>query len=221
MSLKFTATADYGLSGQYVARLRGRHSKFTFEREFLGRKSGKRNEFTQVEIDEPGLYEECDVGKRGKSSTYYAMVPGRTEGGFFAQPIPSASAMALAKLLDAGHAWSELARVHETDDAVVLTLTPAAAKRAAAAHTLESAIETCWAALQALPEKEAKKVLSALKLRVSPPKAAIAEPHRIGVIDGEELYTLESAAALDARGISYWTSTEGLHVARGGQRGGQ
>jgi len=42
------------------------------------------------------------------------------------------------------------------------------AEKMQSAQTLDSAIETCWQVLQALPEKDAKKVLSALKLKVSP-----------------------------------------------------
>lgn len=171
--INFSASADYGHTGQYVARIIGRNSKFTFEREFLGRKSGKRNEYTSADVDTPGIYEECAVDrKRGKQSTYYVLLEGRA--GQCAHPIAKDAAMQIAKLLDAGHALGELAQLTEDESGLVLSLTPAAAKRAAAAQTLDTATEACWAVLQALPEKDAKKVLSALRARVSPPAPTAA-----------------------------------------------
>ncbi len=59
--ITLSASADFGKTGQYVARIVGRDSKFTFNREFIGRKFGKRNETSQADVDDPGLYECCDV----------------------------------------------------------------------------------------------------------------------------------------------------------------
>lgn len=43
------------------------------------------------------------------------------------------------------------------------------------AQTIDTATQQCWAILQALPEKDAKKVLASLKVLVSPPKPKAGE----------------------------------------------
>lgn len=72
------ANSDYGQNGQFVARITGRHPKFTFAYDFLGRRAGKRGDVTEATIDDPGLYVERDVSrKRGKDDSFYvvAMLP--------------------------------------------------------------------------------------------------------------------------------------------------
>lgn len=56
--IKLTATAATPQNGgkEYVARIKGRDSKFTFRREFLGIKKGKYRERAEYLTDEPGLY---------------------------------------------------------------------------------------------------------------------------------------------------------------------
>jgi hypothetical protein len=73
--ITLTAQADYGHSGQYIARLTGRDPKFTFQRTFIGHKGSKRNETSTVDVDEPGLYECCDISrKHGKEPRYVLVV---------------------------------------------------------------------------------------------------------------------------------------------------
>lgn len=247
--IKFTASADYGKSGQFVARITGRDSKFTFSREFVGRREGKRGETTVYETDETGIFEECSATKRGKDSEFwFAMMDGERH---IALKVDKADAMKAAKELDNGRAFDSIVRVLPRDveakqlkkqretlvrlagsywspddlDKVIeapaadefpcgLTgsitrrelqdtrraaleqvdarlaeleaagkfphdrwefVSPAEEKKAVAGQTLETAIESCWSILQALPEKEAKKVLAALKLKVSFKVEASAE----------------------------------------------
>jgi hypothetical protein len=73
--ITLTASADYGHTGQYIACLTGRDPQFTFQRTFIGHKGGKRNETSTVDVDEPGLYECCDISrKHGKEPRYILVV---------------------------------------------------------------------------------------------------------------------------------------------------
>lgn len=98
-TVNMTANAAYGMKGHYIARITGRDSKFTFKREFIGRKCGKRNEGCEATIDDPGLYMTCDVDrKRNKDETYYVV---ETDGdGIEDQTCTKEEAMKLAKLMD-------------------------------------------------------------------------------------------------------------------------
>lgn len=124
MTVNFKAESAYGFTGQYVARITGRDPKFTFKREFVGRKCGKRGDVTSYDTDEPGLYEECSVTKRGKDSTYWLMLPdSRRPSGFMTETIDKADAMRIAKAIAEGIALDQLA--HSTGDTIVMGPAPA------------------------------------------------------------------------------------------------
>ena len=262
------ASASYGNGGkQYIARITGRNSKFTFEREFIGRKGGKRNEDCEASVDMPGLYEIRDIDRKGNVDDNYVLLVPRGEK-LEQCSADKADAMKIAKGLDDGRSFesiiewqeavtasplgaarktlaihikqlatlndqlangrlatfgdgrlapilvgenstltpiagpdgraeveairqfrtAEIARLEADvarmeadgeDDIAGLTagwafVTPRKAEQKAIAQTIDSAVAACWQAIQSLPEKEAKKVLAALKLRVSPPKPAPA-----------------------------------------------
>ena len=241
--ITITAKADFGMSGQYVARINGRDSKYTFNREFLGRKSGKRNETTEADTDEEGLYERCDVTKRGKDSSFLIILT--INGDLYAFKSDKEDAMKIAKEMDSGRKLAEIvsgklsdeeAKIlaeklkklrgvipfspneYDLDRLIPADLLPVEvsnpdklplrtrdvletlkevekatserlavlasegkyptrsyvivsakeAEKKQSAQTLDSAIESCWQILQMLPEKDAKKVMSALKLKISP-----------------------------------------------------
>lgn len=181
--ITFIAESKYGCTGQYVARITGRDSKFTFNREFTGRKEGKRGETTRAEVDQPGLYEVCDVTKRGKDSSYFVMCDTVIEHGELAgkktqakKPIDKAEAMKLAKAMDEGRRFEDMVVVKNvglgSDGTTRLwdyeILSKTAAAKTQAGVTLQQAQDACWAVLQKLPENEAKKVLAALRKLVSP-----------------------------------------------------
>lgn len=170
--ITLSASARFGYGGkQYIAHITGRSSKFTFDREFIGRKYGKRNEGSEADVDEAGLYETCDIDKRGdKESTYYVILG--EDDNLARYEISKDLAMKIAKRLDGPE---QIADILTVDDEDIILLTPAQAKRRQATATLESAVEARWDMLQCLPEKEAKKVLTALRKRVSPPKPKSTE----------------------------------------------
>lgn len=98
-TITLEASARYGYGGkQYVARITGRHPKFTFEREFIGRKEGKRREYTSVVVDDPGLYEARDIDSKGRATDTYRLA-WEYKDTLYATSISRESAMALAKRL--------------------------------------------------------------------------------------------------------------------------
>jgi hypothetical protein len=164
--------APSGAKKAYVARLRGRVSGAqTFEREFLG--SGT------VLIDEPGLYERQIGCKKGGADQYYHVVVDVDGELRKSTDVGRETAMTIAKRMDGGEAIGEMVRLtgrpSQRDPAVTVydceLLTKSEAAKAVKGATVDTAIEACWQVLSLLPEKEAKKVLAALKVRVSPPKA--------------------------------------------------
>jgi hypothetical protein len=170
---------SYGNTKNYVARLTGRHSSMTFAREFMGK---------EALIDEAGLFEECDIDKRGnKDQTYVLVLPlpepvgGEDLRRFSAD---KEDAMKIARRLDEGETLDQIVVAVPRENReqylaenpgrhgyVYRIQTKGEAKKATAAATITSATQDCWKVLSLLPEREAKKVLAALKARVSPPKA--------------------------------------------------
>lgn len=101
-SITLSASARFGYGGkQFVARITGRHSKFVFEREFLGRKEGKRGESTSATVDEPGLYTERDVDSKGRADDTYRLV-WRDGDTLHVDAVSLEDAMAVARRLDNG-----------------------------------------------------------------------------------------------------------------------
>ena len=173
------ADAKFGYGGkQYICRITGRNSSYTFEREFVGRKEGKRGEDSVFETDEPGLYLCCDIDRKGNKEERFRVV-------LIDAGVPKIvyadkdEAMQIARAFDDGRALTDI--VADVDFSLPMNersftiRTAAQAKRAAAGATVDSVIDHCWQVLQSLPEKEAKKVLSALRLKVSPPAPKLAD----------------------------------------------
>lgn len=99
-TITLSASAKYGFGGkQFVAQIKGRDSKFTFKREFLGHKEGKRGEGTEVIVDEAGLYEERDIDRKGNAVESYYIVF-EENGELKKQKISKEKAMEFAKQLD-------------------------------------------------------------------------------------------------------------------------
>lgn len=117
MVLTLKAEANYGYGGkQYIARILGRDSKFTFRREFVGTKSGKRREYASFDTDEPGLYITCDITRKGdKDETYYALVHYR--GNLRRGELTKEEAMKIARGLDAGSPLDSLLTITEQEGA--------------------------------------------------------------------------------------------------------
>jgi hypothetical protein len=176
---------SYGNNGHYIARVTGRNSKYTFEREFIGRMDGREK---HAYIDEPGLYEICDIDKKGRKDQNYRIIVPDPSGELiclrpYGDNLDGVGAMEIAtevaKRIEAGEQIAgmiQLEKKPDSEDWGYRLLSKAAAKKAHVSATIDSAIEACWEVLQALPEKEAKKALAALKARVSPPKAATVAP---------------------------------------------
>ncbi len=109
------SSSDYGLKGQYIARIKGRDDKVTFNREFIGRKSGKRNQYSTADVDEPGIYECCDVERNtGKKSRFYFI-----SENLIKLTTDKKDAMIVARLMDEGLAFSEIVIATKADPEAV------------------------------------------------------------------------------------------------------
>jgi hypothetical protein len=176
-TVTLSASADYGHTGQYVARLTGRDSKFTFEREFIGTKYGKRNEGTSAEVDDPGVYEMRDVTRKGKIDKYRIVV--ELDGELHKLVSDKEDAMAICKQIDAGRPFADIVRASRNDENAVVyeILTAKQAEQAAAA----SVVDQCVALLAPLDDKAQKAALTALRAKLaSLCKMCRAEPAREG-----------------------------------------
>lgn len=97
--IELSATARYRSEGkQFVARITGRHPKFTFEREFIGRKSGRRGEDTNAKVDEPGLYQTRDIDSKGRADDTFVLI-WLDAGSLRERTIDEEDAMAIAKIV--------------------------------------------------------------------------------------------------------------------------
>lgn len=180
-TIELTATSRcYGNSGQYIARINGRDSKYTYNRAFVGRKSDRS---TTAIIDEPGIFEECDIDKKGRKDMTYVYACPRTADTpplrenanptWMRIPMAESDVMVATKRLDAGESIEDILVVVRDGDSYTYTVrSKVESKKASAAVTINTATEQCWQILQSLPEREAKKVLAALKVRVAPKPAA-------------------------------------------------
>lgn len=215
-TIKMVAESKYGFSGQYIAKITGRAARVQFAREFCGSKFGKRGEGTSYETDEIGLYEVCDVTKRGKDKTFKLVLP--RNDGIVMLISDHEDALAIAKRLDGGEQLedfiavelgealteyqyygkcsacacelasgescpdhpeaqrlSECRQIPKLNDEgkqlhklLYVIRDKAEVKAAAAAATLDTAIDAIVAALAALPAPLQKKALSAAKERLTP-----------------------------------------------------
>lgn len=107
-SITLTASAKYGFGGkQYIARITGRDPKFTFSREFVGQKSGKRRESAEYVTDEPGLYITCDIDRKGNKDETFVLIEADSSGGLSESTCTKEEAMQIAKLMDSGKSFED------------------------------------------------------------------------------------------------------------------
>ncbi len=152
-SVRLFADKDYNETGNYIARITGRKPNVKFERDFVGKVS--------ADVVDPGLYEVRHASRKGKRTEYWVVVE---EGdGLVKKRCDEADALTIAKNLDAGHAFSHLYRINETNDGWIDAVKVGAAKKAAAAATIEGAVQGCQALLAKLTAAERRKVIQALK----------------------------------------------------------
>ena len=169
-TIELIASSDFETAGtQYIARLTGRAPRVTFVREFVGSKSGKRNDYTSALVDEPGLYELQNPTRKAHKARRWVLVL-EHEGELVKLRSDEGDAMAIAKRLGAGEEIGQIVAVEqqtkETGDTtevvglVYSIRTPGEAKRAVAAATEGAAVEAIVSALAALPAPLQRKVLA-------------------------------------------------------------
>jgi hypothetical protein len=171
--ITLTASADFGYGGkQYIARVTGRDPKWGMRLEFIGSKGGKRDETTTATVDEPGLYKVRGWSRKyHEEATYYIIFEVDGELKRFACKESDASKISKAIVT---REFREIVTVDPDDNTKWIFQTERQAEKAAVAATIDAAVEACWQVIQGLPEKEAAKVIAALKKRATPPKPAPA-----------------------------------------------
>lgn len=169
-TVTLSASADFGHTGQYVARLTGRNSKFTFEREFIGSKSGKRGDYSSADVDDPGVYEMRDVTRKGKFDRYRIVV--EFDGELHKLVSDKEDAMAVCKQLDAGRAFADIVRASRDDEGKVVYEILTAKQAAQAA--LGDVAEQIAALLRPLEEKAQKAAMKRVRELLAPAASAEA-----------------------------------------------
>lgn len=154
--------APAGAKKAYLARIDGRDKSTTFKREFLA----KDSDFDAASC--PVLLERRNVDKKGRPDEPDYILLLASGDDVVRCDIDKSDAMWLAAQLDAGRS------LDSCWDADGGRVTPAAAEKATVAATIDAATEECWRLIQAMPLKDAKKVLDVLRKRVTPPKPPAA-----------------------------------------------
>lgn len=154
----------------YVARILGRVSgPLKYERAFFG------SEVTILEGDE-GLYERQNVDKKGRPERSYFVILAHPEYGLIISVDCENELPKIAKRLDEGASIEDAVEVTNLRpsqriegrmifDAVARTAKQA--EKAREGQTFNSAVAACWEMLSVLPEREAKKVISELRKRIT------------------------------------------------------
>jgi hypothetical protein len=169
-SVTLTASADFGHTGQYVARLTGRNSKFTFEREFIGSKGGKRGEFSSADVDDPGVYEMRDATRKGKVDKYRVVI--EFEGELHKLVSDKPDAMEICKALGAGRAFSDIVRAGRNEEQKIYyeILSAAQAKKVG----VSDVVSQCVALLRTLEPAQQKAALKELRAALAPAASVAA-----------------------------------------------
>ena len=103
--IKLTAVAAYGRSGHYVAQLTGReHGAKTFKRSWVSRRSGSN---AVADVDDVGVYEVCDIDKRGGKTQSYCLIV-RINDELHKIPTDRTEALKITKEMDAGRTLMEI-----------------------------------------------------------------------------------------------------------------
>jgi hypothetical protein len=138
---------EYRNNKQYIARITGRSSKYTFEREFVGSKWGHRNEHTTATVDENGLFELGNIDRKGEKHPVYRVIL-TTEDGLTClaagtdcagQKDGLSNAMAIARRMDSGESIDEICELVIENGLLryrIRTRTKVEAKKASTAVTV-------------------------------------------------------------------------------------
>lgn len=195
--IRLTANADFGKTGQYIAKLTGRAPKVQFTREFVGIKEGKRRDVTRYETDECGLYEVNNETRKGKDRQYWLALPWGDD--LCLLRTDHEDALAICKRLDSSEILTDFVKIERGDplinrdgtpaldadgkpkhDLLYTILTARETKTASAAAAIETAVDGIVAILSGLSEAERKKALAGAKARLAPkapePVASSEEP---------------------------------------------
>lgn len=73
-TVKLTAESDYQTAGQqYIGRVTGPSAKFGTALDFVGNKSGKRDDITTIIVASPGCYKVHSTSRKGSNDSYWVI----------------------------------------------------------------------------------------------------------------------------------------------------
>jgi hypothetical protein len=202
-TVTLTAGADFGQTGQYIARLTGRAPRVQFERNFVGAKGGKRKELTSYETDEVGVYEVNNVTRKGRVREYWLVLPWKDELCLLRTDLEDS--LAICKRLDAGEVLTDFVKIelgdpmHNRDGSPVLdegeqprhelvysVLTSREAKKALAGALITSAVSSIIEVLAGFGPADQKKILSVMRESMANPQPTLEQAIKCGTADGAE-----------------------------------
>lgn len=162
-AVTFVAGSDFGFSGQYVARITGRDSKYTFTRQWVGSKTGKRDERTEAMVDEAGLYEVRNVTKKSKEDSFF-FVCAVADGEVVKIRTDREDAMKVAKEIGSGRGFSDIVHPSQEDGQWVYEILT---KKEAQAQAVTNVVEQAYLLLAVLDRAARKAALATLKKRLT------------------------------------------------------
>lgn len=163
-ALSFSAFADFNQSGQYIAKLVGRAPRVTFAREFIGRKSGKRNDYTTACVDEPCLLEIVDATRKGKRRQYLIVAEGEPDC-LEKLVTDESDAMAIAKRIGDGESLGDIVCVEKDENRWVYSIVPKGTKKQQApAVDVPAAMTSDELARTLAPRSESEVLAEILRL---------------------------------------------------------
>lgn len=187
-TIDLTASAAFGKSGHYVARITGRDSKFTFARDFVGRNEGKRGETRRFTTDAEGMFITCDIDRRGgRDEEFWLLVVHPVRNVLVKTVLSREEAMTFATQLDKGVALIDLYRT-ERKDAIEGLLRETLTKLAKDADHLAKPVttRTHWADLAPGEHTELEatraRVEEATRLGIALDAGILAELRTAGVL---------------------------------------
>jgi hypothetical protein len=178
---------QYDGKGQFIARIHGRDSKFVFDREFIGRKEGRRGITTTADVDDPGLYELREISKKGDKLEKYKLVVEyddelyalRAMGDSLDESDGKEAAMKIAKYLEKGCRFDDIVQVEahgKTEDGRLLLYYRIRdineQKKADKIHSIEQAEQECWSSLKDLSLEQSWEVTKKLRERIKQLKSS-------------------------------------------------
>lgn len=165
-------------NNQYIAKITGRHERYTFERELCGNAVLNR---TEAIIDKPGLYEIANINREGVRSSVYRLIVPQADGdglillhvgGDYLGPHDTDAesiACLLARRMDGGQRLSDMIQLEDTEDGWGYRIAPPLpVEKETKMRTRQQAADECVRILQAFSLKDVRLILKEIREQLFP-----------------------------------------------------